>query len=45
MFVLAWDGKGFSLNLERLSDAQLDTLLEWRNEKVEEENAKLPPTP
>jgi hypothetical protein len=43
MFVLAWDGKGFSLNLERLRDADLELLMQWRNERVEEENSKAPP--
>jgi hypothetical protein len=42
MFVLAWDGKGFQLDLTKLSDNHLDALIEWRNEQVEEENNKTP---
>jgi hypothetical protein len=41
MFVLAWDeNKGFSIDLLRLSDNDLEMLLQWRNERVEQENAK-----
>jgi hypothetical protein len=41
MFLLAWEeNKGFHIDLHRLSDSDLELMLEWRNERVEEENAK-----
>ena len=41
MFQLAWDGKGFHLNLKQLNDSELDQILKWRDERVKEENEKL----
>jgi hypothetical protein len=40
MFTLAWDdNKGFKINLERLNDRELELVLQWRNERVKEENS------
>jgi hypothetical protein len=45
VFTLAWDGKGFAVDITRLPDNVLDQFLEWREErlKAEEEymNSKL----
>ncbi len=38
MFQLAWDEKGMVFNLENVPDDILKKLVEWRNERVNEEN-------
>lgn len=35
MFEMAWLGKGFILDLQKMPDGILDDFLEWRNEKHE----------
>lgn len=41
IFDLAWDDKGMIVNLDELPDDILQLFLRWRNERVEEENAKV----
>lgn len=43
MFLLAWEGKGFQVNLHKVPDRMLDQFLDWRNEKIEEANQQVPP--
>lgn len=38
MFTLAWDDKGMVFNLENVPDDMLKKVVEWRNERVREEN-------
>jgi len=40
MFQLAWDEKGMVFNLENVPDDILKRLVEWRNERVQEENER-----
>jgi hypothetical protein len=43
IFLLCWDeSKGFCVDLTRVPDRFLNKFLQWRNEKVEDENAKMP---
>jgi hypothetical protein len=41
MFQLAWDEKGMVFNLENIPDDMLKRIVEWRNERVKQENEKL----
>lgn len=45
MFELAWDEKGMVFNLDNVPDDMLKLIVQWRNERVQEENAKMPPMP
>jgi hypothetical protein len=40
LFDLAWDNHGLTLDLAKVPDSMLKLMLEWRNERVEAENAK-----
>lgn len=40
MFQLAWDEKGMVFNLENVPDDILKKLVDWRNERVNEENER-----
>jgi len=37
---LAWDNHGLNLNLNDVPDDMLQLIAQWRNEKVEAENAQ-----
>ena len=37
MFQLAWDAKGFIIDLERVPDEMLKLFVDWREEKIAEE--------
>lgn len=41
MFYMAWDGKGFTVDLATLSDRALDFMFNLRNERVKKENAEI----
>lgn len=40
IFNLAWDGKGFIVDLRKLPDDVLDMFFDMRNERVKEENER-----
>jgi len=40
MFTLAWDDKGMVFNLENVPDDMLKKIVEWRNERVQEDNER-----
>ncbi len=42
LFELAWDDHGLTLVLNDIPDDILYQMANWRNEKVEMENAKMP---
>ncbi len=41
MFEMAWTGKGFTLDLQKVPNGILDDFLDWRKEKIEQENESL----
>lgn len=41
LFELAWDNHGLTLALNSVPDDMLRLITEWRNEKVEIENAQI----
>lgn len=41
LFELAWDGKGFTIQIDKVPDDILDLFIVWRNERVEENNRKI----
>jgi len=43
LFELAWDNHGLTLNLNDIPDDMLQLIAYWRNDKVEQENAKMRP--
>lgn len=45
LFELAWDNHGLTLDLTHIPDDILRQIVDWRNEKVEAENSKLPKVP
>jgi len=42
IFNLAWDGRGLTVDLTNVPDQIMAKFVEWRAEKIEEENATLP---
>ena len=44
-FEMAWEGKGFIIDLHKVPDGILDDFLEWRRQKHEQEAEHLPPMP
>ena len=42
LFELAWgsEGKGLTINLAEVPESILNMLLEWRNDKVRDENSR-----
>jgi hypothetical protein len=42
MFQLAWDNKGYIVDLTKVPDDMLKMFVQWRNEKVAEEAENQP---
>jgi hypothetical protein len=42
LFDMAWDGKGFIIDLTRVPDDILRLMIAWREERIDEEKGLLP---
>jgi hypothetical protein len=45
IFELAWDNKGFVIDMRTLPDYVMDLFITWRNERIQEERDQVPSLP